>query len=381
MQFRVKPLSSILAVTSLLSFAQSASADWKLNMEPGVTDIGQEIYGLHMWIFWICVVIGVIVFGIMFYSMLMHRKSRGVKAATFHESTKIEVLWTLIPTLILLAIGIPATKTLYNIYDTSNAELSVKITGYQWKWGYQYIDDNPDAPVKFFSNLTTDPEQINNRVEKSENYLLEVDNPLVLPIGKKIRFLVTANDVIHSWWVPAIAVKKDAIPGIINESWAIINEPGIYRGQCTELCGKDHGFMPVVIKAVEQDEYDAWYKDQQEQAIKIAELKNKIWSKDELVAHGKTVYATNCAACHGVNGEGVPGTFPALTDSPIATGDIAAHIDVVINGAPGTFMAAFGPQLSEVDIAAVVTYERNALGNDVGDMVTPLEIVDIKAGQ
>lgn len=357
-----------------------AQADWELNMPKGVTDISQDVYGLHMLIFWVCVIIGIIVFGVMFYAMFKHRKSKGAVSANFHESTKVELAWTLIPAVVIFAIGVRATYTLADMYNFDDSELTVEITGYQWKWRYRYLNDDPNAEVSFFSNLATDRDEINNRLDKNENYLLEVDEPLVLPVGTKVRFVLTAADVIHSWWVPQLAVKKDAIPGIANEAWTVINEPGTYRGQCTELCGKDHGFMPVVVEAVPQDEFDSWLAGKQEEAIKLAELTEKDWSMDELMERGQQAYQTNCAGCHGPNGEGA-GAFPALAGSGIATGPVEDHIDIVVNGKPGTAMQAFGPQLSEVDLAAIITYERNAWGNDVGDMVEPVDILNYKAGQ
>nr|WP_227546176.1 cytochrome c oxidase subunit II [Marinobacter fonticola] len=363
--------------TAALSLSQSALADWTVNMAPGVTNVSRDIYGLHMTILWICVAIGVVVFGVMFWSILAHRKSKGYKPANFHEHTWVEITWTIIPFAILVAMAIPATATLLDMYDTGEAEIDVKVTGYQWKWKYDYINEE----FGYFSNLSTPKDEIYNRLEKNENYLLEVDNPLVLPVGKKVRFLMTANDVIHSWWVPALGVKKDAIPGFINETWAKIEEPGIYRGQCTELCGKDHGFMPVVVKAVPQEEYDAWVQEQIAMAEKERELASKDWSLDELMERGEQVYNTACAACHQADGSGTPPAFPALAGSPIVTEEINAHLDVVVNGVSGTAMQAFGQQLSEVDLAAVITYERNAWGNDTGDMVTPKEVLDYKNAQ
>ncbi|EGH00154.1 Cytochrome c oxidase polypeptide II [gamma proteobacterium IMCC2047] len=263
-------------------------------MTPGVTEVSQQVYDLHMIIFWICVIIGVVVFGIMFWSIIAHRKSLGAKPATFHESTTVEIIWTAIPFAILIGMAIPATSALINIYDPSESDLDIKVTGYQWKWHYDYIEEG----VGFFSNLSTPTDEIYNRRDKNENYLLEVDEPLVVPINKKVRFLVTANDVIHSWWVPEIAVKKDAIPGFVNEAWTIIPEPGIYRGQCAELCGKDHGFMPIVVEAKTQEDYDAWIAQRQEAAAKERELRDKVWTLEGLMARGEKVYATNCAACH-----------------------------------------------------------------------------------
>lgn len=366
-----------LALCALLLFSTGAGAEWAVNMTPGVTAISREIYDLHMVIFWICVVIGIVVFGVMFWSVFAHRKSKGVKPAEFHESTAVELIWTAVPFLILIGMAVPATKALVSIYDTSESVIDIKITGYQWKWHYDYLNDG----VGFFSNLSTTQDQIYNREPKGENYLLEVDEPMVVPINTKVRFLITANDVIHSWWVPAIAVKKDAIPGFINEAWTVIEEPGIYRGQCAELCGKDHGFMPVVVVAKTQADYDAWLAEKKAGAAAEASLSGQEWSMDDLMERGEKTYATFCAACHGADGNGVPPAFPPLKGSPIAVGDVNAHIDIVVNGKAGTYMAAFGPQLSDVDLAAVITYERNAWGNGAGDMVQPSDIAKMKAAQ
>ncbi|MDC0660995.1 cytochrome c oxidase subunit II [Marinobacter sp. SS21] len=352
-------------------------ADWTLNMTPGVTGTSNEIFSLHMTILWICVAIGVVVFGVMFWSILAHRKSEGHKPAHFHENTAVEVAWTIIPFVILVIMAIPATATLVDMYDTEESDIDIKITGYQWKWRYDYINDD----FGFFSNMATSQDEIYNRAAKSEHYLLDVDNPLVIPVGKKVRFLVTANDVIHSWWVPAFGVKKDAIPGFINETWTRVDEPGIYRGQCTELCGRDHGFMPVVVKAVPQAEYDAWVQDQLAAAELERQLTEKEWTLEELLERGERVYATACAACHQANGAGIPPTFPALKGNPVVTEDLPAHLDIVVNGVSGTAMQAFGPQLSEADLAAVITYERNAWGNNTGEMITPKQVFDYKNQQ
>ena len=245
-------LKWLFAVSSFFASVGVATAGQPINMPVGVTDISKDVYNMHMIAFWLCVVIAVGVFAVMFYSMFAHRKSRGVTPATFHESTTVEAVWTVIPFIILVALAIPATKTLIAMEDTSDYDLTVKITGYQWLWHYEYIDEGVD----FYSVLKTPRSQINNQEEKTEHYLLEVDNQLVLPVGKKVRFLITSNDVLHAWWVPDLAVKKDAIPGFINEAWTKINTPGVYRGQCAELCGRDHGFMPVVVRAVEQEEFN-----------------------------------------------------------------------------------------------------------------------------
>lgn len=358
-----------------LLIGSPALADWKTNMSPGVTAVSREIYDLHMIIFWICVVIAAVVFGVMFWSVFAHRKSKGAKPTEFHESTTIEIIWTAVPFVILIGMAVPATKALVSIYDTEGSIIDIKITGYQWKWHYDYLNEG----ISFFSNLSTPQDQIYNREPKGENYLLEVDEPLVVPAHTKVRLLLTANDVIHSWWVPAIAVKKDAIPGFINEAWTIIDEPGIYRGQCAELCGKDHGFMPIVIVAKEQADYDDWLAKKQQLAAAESQLQGQEWNLAELLARGKGVYDRYCAACHQASGEGLPPQFPGLKDSPIVKNDIAEHINVVVNGRAGTYMAAFGAQLNNADLAAVVTYERNAWGRDSGELVQPADLAKIKA--
>jgi len=306
-------LSSV--VLGLLS-APAVMADWELNMPRGITEVSQSIYELHMLIFWICVWIGVVVFGVMFYSIFKHRKSKGAVASKFHESLGLELLWTAVPTVILIAMAVPATTVLIQMYDTTNADVDIKVTGHQWKWQYDYLGED----VGFFSNLTTSQDEIYNRTEKTENYLLEVDKHVVVPTGQKIRFLITSNDVIHAWWVPEIAFKKDAIPGYINESWALIPEgqEGLYRRQCAELCGVDHGFMPIVLEAVTADQYQVWLDDQR--AAKIAEAAAALgdFSYDELMTEGADVYARSCAACHGAEGAGMGSVFPALAGSPVA---------------------------------------------------------------
>lgn len=352
-------------------------AAWTVNMAPGVTDVSSAVFDLHMTIFWICVAIGIVVFGAMAWAIVKHRRATGRQPATFHEHTPVEILWTLVPLLILVAMAIPATRTLIDIYDASESDVDIQVTGYQWKWHYKYLGED----VEFFSNLATPVEQVRNQAAKGEHYLLEVDQPLVLPVGAKVRFLVTAADVIHSWWVPAFAVKRDAIPGFVNEAWTRIDEPGLYRGQCTELCGKDHGFMPVVVEVKPRADYDAWLADRKAEAAKLEELTSRQWTLQELVERGDKVYHTACVACHQPQGQGLPPMFPALKGSKIATGPKEAHLDIVFHGKPGTAMAAFGRQLSEVDIAAVVTYERNAWGNDKGDMVTPADVLALKQAQ
>lgn len=348
-----------------------------LNMTRGVTSVSRQVYDLHMIVFWICVVIGVIVFGVMFYSMFAHRKSRGYKASNFHESTSVEIAWTVIPTLILLVVAFPATKSLLDLYDTSAADMDVKVTAYQWKWQYEYMGEG----VSFMSELSTPETAIYNTTPKSEFYLQEVSEALVLPVGKKIRFLITAKDVLHAWWVPAFAVKRDAIPGFINETWTRIDEPGIYRGECAELCGKGHAFMPIVVRAVPEEEFNVWLAEKKVAMAAERELTSKQFSLDELMVKGEDAYNRSCAACHMGNGEGIPGVFPTLKGSPIAVGAIADHMDMVINGKSGTAMQAFGGQLSEVDLAAIITYERNAWGNSTGDVVQPVDVLKFKQGR
>jgi cytochrome c oxidase subunit 2 len=358
---------------------EKADRRYQVNMEPGVTEVGAEIFNLHMLIFWICVVIGVLVFGVMFYSIYAHRKSRGVTPATFHESTKVEIAWTVVPFLILLGMAVPATSTLIDVYDTDDAEIDIVVTGYQWKWKYEYLQDEGDN-VSFFSNLRTSQEEIYNEDNKGQFYLLDVDEPLVIPVDTKVRFLVTAYDVIHSFWVPELAVKKDAIPGFINETWTRSTETGIFRGQCAELCGKDHGFMPVVVNVVSREDYDAWLEDKQVQAAEIAALMEQTFSMDDLMVRGKDVYARACLACHGGAGEG--GVGKAIAGSAIAMGPLGGHLDIVVNGsANNAAMQAFGGQLNDVDLAAVLTFQRNAFGNNMGDMVQPIDVYNYKQGQ
>jgi cytochrome c oxidase subunit II len=375
----------LLLLSSISSFA-SAAADtesWRhrfqVNLPIGATDVGKDIYDLHMFAFWICVAIAVVVFGAMFYTVFTHRKSRGAVAAHFHESTALEIAWTLVPFLILIVLAVPATNTLLKIYDTKNADMDIMITGYQWKWKYEYIDPEGKNNVTFFSSLRTPQSEIYNEEPKGQDYLLDVDEPLYLPVNKKVRFLVTGNDVIHAWWVPELAVKRDAIPGFVNEAQSRPIKTGIFRGQCAELCGRDHGFMPIVVNVVSQDEYDKWLGKKKAESAELKALMEKQFTLAELVERGKGVYDRACVACHGANGEG--GVGKAIAKSPIATGDLHGHLDIVVHGKAGTAMQAFGGQLNEVDLAAVVTYERNAFGNNMGDMAQPVDVYKLKKGQ
>ncbi|MGB1236935.1 MAG: cytochrome c oxidase subunit II [Pseudomonadales bacterium] len=366
-----------LPFASLLLFISSQiHADWQINLREGVTEISRAVYSLHMIIFWICVAVAVVVFGIMLWSIIHHRKSKGAKAQHFHENVYVEIAWTLIPVVILVVMAVPATATLIKMYDSTESGLDIQITGYQWKWRYQYLEHEVD----FFSSLATPREQIENTEEKSEHYLLDVDNPLVIPSGVKVRFLLTANDVIHSWWVPDFAVKKDAIPGFINEAWTVVDTPGTYRGQCAELCGKDHGFMPIVVEVVTPQAFTAWLAEQK--ALQAAKHKaaQQQWSLAELMELGERVYSKNCVACHQASGEGIPGVFPALKSSEILRVSPGPHIDVVLNGVPGTAMQAFSEQLTATELAAVITYERNAWGDSLGEIVSP-QAVEKRKGQ
>ncbi|NOT85741.1 MAG: cytochrome c oxidase subunit II [Methylococcaceae bacterium] len=350
----------------------TAQADYTLNLMRGVTQISNDVYELHMLILWICVAVGALVFGVMFFSIFFHRKSKGHVAATFHENTTVEIVWTVIPTIILVAMAIPATDLMRKMDDVKGHELSIKVTGWQWKWEYEYID----KCVHFFSSLDPASEkarQVGSGIDPRSvpNYLLSVDKPLVVPIKTKIRFLITAGDVNHAFWVPDFGWKKDAIPGFINEAWVSVDKPGTYRGQCAELCGKDHGFMPIVVIAKEQADYDAWLKKAQtEPDVDLSDQK-----RDDLVAKGAAVYEKNCATCHMPNGEGVPGAFPALTKSPVVVGDINAQSNLILNGKGA--MPAFGKMLNAVELAQVITFTRNGLGNAVGDQIQPKAIQDL----
>lgn len=370
----------LLALVSLI-FINPALAEMRLNLTEGATAVSKEVYDLHMLVLYICTAIGLIVFGAMFWSIAFHRKSKGAKPADFHESTKVEILWTTIPIVILIGMAIPATHTLIAMEDNSNSDVTIQITGSQWKWHYKYFDQD----IEYYSVLSTPREQYQNQqettAEKGINYLLEVDKPLVIPANKKVRFLITSDDVIHSWWVPAFAVKQDANPGFINEAWTNVDEPGVYRGQCAELCGKDHGFMPIVVEVKSVADYDVWLGEQKQLIAQAAEAEqaslNDSMSMAELMQLGETTYLAHCAACHQPSGMGLAPVFPALKGSPMATtGSITDHIDIVVNGKAGTAMQSYRKQLSLKEIAAVVTYERNAWGNDTGELV---QSADVKA--
>lgn len=432
-----------LLVSSLL-MSSAASAEYGLNLTKGVSDYSGQVYDMHMMVLWICVIIGIGVFGAMFYSIFAHRKSKGVEPAKFSHSTTVEIIWTAIPVLILIAIALPATKGMMQMDSPRDAQgepvamdMTVKITGYQWKWRYDYLDEG----FGFLSTLTADSNIARQKgsgidVSTVDNYLLDVDNPLVIPANTNIRFLLTSDDVIHSWWVPEFGWKRDAIPGFINEAWTNIKEPGTYRGQCAELCGKDHGYMPIVVEVLSPSDYDAWLAEQNGEsvadqsvsadesvAVETAQTSGSEntadedqqdnaqdaeamaetgaeeadaetsdqqaeevtaddqasqseggWSMEKLMARGEEVYNIQCLACHKMDGSGMPPAFPSLIDSQVVSGDVAKHIDVVVNGVSGTAMAPFGSMLPAEDVAAVITYTRNSFGHDTGDRVQPADI-------
>jgi cytochrome c oxidase subunit 2 len=378
---RVGKHKLIWLVLVSLVFINPAWAEMRLNLTEGATAVSKEVYDLHMLVLYICTAIGVVVFGAMFWSIAFHRKSKGAKPADFHESTKVEILWTTIPIVILIGMAVPATHTLIAMEDNTNSDVTIQITGSQWKWHYKYFDQE----IEYYSVLSTPREQYQNQqettAEKGINYLLEVDKPLVIPANKKVRFLITSDDVIHSWWVPAFAVKQDANPGFINEAWTNVDEPGIYRGQCAELCGKDHGFMPIVVEVKSVADYEIWLGEQKQLIVQAAAAEKASLSDSmnmaELMQLGETTYLAHCAACHQPSGLGLAPVFPALKGSPMATtGSITDHIDIVVNGKAGTAMQSYRKQLSLKEIAAVVTYERNAWGNDTGELV---QSADVKA--
>lgn len=358
-----------------------AGADpWQMNMYKGVTPISKDIYDLHMTAMLICGVIGLVVFGVMFYSLIYHRKSKGHTPASFHENTRLEIIWSIIPFLILVGLAIPATRVLMRMDDSTDSDVTIKVVGYQWKWQYQYLDQG----ISYFSSLATPYHQIQNRQAKGPWYLLEVDRPLVVPVHKKIRFLVTSNDVIHSWWVPELGVKRDAIPGFMHEAWARIEKPGVYRGQCAELCGINHGFMPIVVQAVSEEEFAQWVSQQTKVEDSYAATVNEpkaqtVMTRAELMHRGKDQYNLICAACHQVNGKGIPPLYPALKGSSIAVGKpISRHIELILKGIPGSAMQPYGDQLTDEDVAAIVTYERNAWGNNTDDEIQPADVAHVR---
>jgi cytochrome c oxidase subunit II len=368
---------ALLAASTAPGIAQHA----RYNLQDPNSQLGQDIYDLHTLVLWICVVIFIGVFGFMFYAIVKHRKSVGHPAAHFHENTTVEVIWTIVPFIILIGMAIPATKTLIHQRDTSAADLTIKVTGYQWKWGYDYLTGEGEG-ISLYSTLSTPREQIEGSAPKGENYLLEVDHPLVVPVGRKVRLVITAADVLHAWWVPSLAAKQDAVPGFVRDSWFKAEREGLYRGQCAELCGKEHGFMPIVVQVLSAEKYASWVNEQKNATATAALDPNKAFTLDELKAHGEKVFAQNCVACHQANGMGIPGTFPALSGSAVVNGPKDKQLDIVLHGVvrdgKPTAMQPFA-QLSDVDLAAVITYTRNAWSNKTGEMVTPAEVKDARS--
>ncbi len=375
----------MMLIAGLLVSSMSA-AEYGLNLRKGVTEFSETAYGMHTFTLWICIVIGIVVFGAMIVSIFTHRKSKGYKPEQFSHSTTAEVIWTIIPILILVVIAIPATRALIQMENPTDDDgkrmqfdMTVKITGYQWKWKYDYMEEG----ISFLSTLSKDSNlarQKGSGVDPNtvENYLLDVDNPLVIPVDTNIRFLLTADDVIHAWWVPDFGWKRDAIPGYVNEAWTNVKTPGTYRGQCAELCGKDHGFMPIVVEVLSKEDYAQWVADQKGEQAEEAELVETEWTMDQLMAKGEEVYNSQCAVCHQANGSGMAPAFPALAGSELVVGPAADQIELVLNGKPGTAMQAFGGLLSETDIAAAITYTRNSFGNSVGDVVQPATVKSMK---
>jgi cytochrome c oxidase subunit II len=357
--------------------------EYQLNMQPPVTGVGADIYSLHNWMMLVCLVIFIGVFGVMFYSVFKHRKSLGHKPATFHESTAVEIAWTVVPFLIVIGMALPATRTVIDLKDTSNADITIKATGMQWKWGYDYLKGEGEG-ISFLSNLSTPREQIGSpdapaTMKRSETYLLEVDNEMVVPVGKKIRMVLTANDVIHAWTIPAFAIKQDAIPGFVRDGWFKAEKIGTYRGNCVELCGKDHAFMPIVVRVVSAEDYTTWVNTKKKEMAALADDPNKVWTIDELKTKGEQVYAANCVACHQANGKGVPNAFAPLDGSEVVNGEKGHQIAVLLNGQDtpryGTAMPAW-KQLSDTDIAAVITYTRNTWSNKAAEnIVQPAEVL------
>ena len=345
----------------------------QLDLHPPMSGIAQQQQSLHYIVLWICIVIFVAVFGVMFYSILKHRKSVGHKAANFHESVAVEIAWTIIPFAIVIGMGALATRTVVAMKDTSNADITIKATGYQWKWGYDYLKGEGEG-INFLSTLDLSHRLMSDSGKPSgDNYLLKVDNPLVVPVNQKIRIVTTANDVIHAWMVPSLGVKQDAIPGFVRDTWFRADKTGDFYGQCAELCGKEHAYMPIHVKVVSQADYATWVSAKQKELAALADDPAKVWALPELVARGEKVYAANCAACHRPDGKGA-GPIKPLDGSAIVLNDPAAQINILLNGAANGAMPAW-KQLSDTEIAAVMTYTKNSWSNQTGKLVQPADIV------
>ena len=389
MKIMKRALAVLLAGGGLLTagLAQAVNdspggpALYELNFQPPVTRVAETLYSLHTMMLIICLVIFLGVFGVMFYSIVMHRKSRGHQPSHFHESTTVEIIWTVVPFLIVILMALPATRAVVAMKDTTNADVTIKVTGYQWKWGYDYVN-GPGQGISFISTLTTPRSEVNGEIPKSDLYLQEVDNPLVVPVNKKIKIVTTAQDVVHSWYVPAFGVKQDAIPGFTRETWFKAEKTGTYRGFCTELCGKEHAFMPVVVEVLSDADYAKWVDDQKKKAAAASDDPNKTYTQAELVARGQQVYTANCAVCHQASGKG-SGAFPALDGDAVVQGALADHINVVLHGkqeAGKPAMPNWDKSLNDVEIAAVITYERNSWSNHTGETVQPKQVAAARDG-
>ncbi len=377
-------LAVSMAATGLASAAApqdipGGPAVHQLNLHPGVTKIAEQIYALHTFMLIVCLVIFVAVFGVMFYSILKHRKSLGHKSATFHESTAVEIAWTIVPFLIVIAMALPATRTVVAMKDTSNADITIKATGMQWKWGYDYIKGEGEG-ISFLSNLTTPREQVGApgmkpTQERSNTYLLEVDNEMVVPVGRKIRIITTANDVIHAWGMPMLGVQQDAIPGFVRDAWFKAEEPGTFRGQCDKLCGKEHAFMPIVVKVVSDADYKTWVDGKKKEMSSKADDPSKVYTVAELKERGEKIYSANCVACHQANGKGIPGAFPALDGDPVVNGPKGEQINILLNG-KNNKMPAWKAILSDTEIASVITFTRNNWSNKAAEnIVQPADVL------
>ncbi|WP_370652441.1 cytochrome c oxidase subunit II [Aquabacterium sp.] len=344
----------------------------QLDMHPAVTKIALEQQNLHYLLLWICTIIFVAVFGVMFYSIFKHRKSKGAKSADFHESTTVEIIWTVIPFIIVIGMALPATKVVVAQKDTTNADLTIKATGYQWKWGYDYLRGEGEG-IGFLSTLDASQRALSDAgTPQGDNYLLKVDNALVVPVNKKVRIITTANDVIHSFMVPAFGIKQDAIPGFVRDTWFRAEKIGDYYGQCVELCGKEHAYMPIHVKVVSEADYSVWVQGQLKEMQAKADDPNKVWTQDELIARGEKVYTANCAACHLPNGKGGGAIKPLDGAAVVLNADKSLEIKVLLNG-QNNIMPAW-KQLSDTEIAAVITYTKNHWSNKTGQVVQPAEV-------
>jgi cytochrome c oxidase subunit 2 len=364
--------SLVLAINDM----PGGPARFQLNLQPAATKVAEEVHWLHWMMLIICVLIFIGVFGVMFYSIYKHRKSLGHQSASFHESTTVEIIWTVIPLLIVIGMALPATKTVVAMKDTTNADVTIKVTGYQWKWGYDYIKGEGEG-ISFLQTLSTPREQINNQAEKSDTYLMEVDNEMVVPVGKKIRLVTTANDVIHSWTIPAFGVKQDAIPGFVRDTWFRAEKIGTFRGQCSELCGKEHAFMPIVVRVVSDADYSAWVQETKKKLAASADDPTKTFTLDELKQRGEKVYAANCAVCHQPNGKGA-GAFPALDGSKVVNGPKDGQVKILLNGKNAMPKWA---SLNDVELASVMTFTRNSWGNKTGEVIQPKDFTTARAAK